>query len=1080
MKKLFQILIPILISINLYAQDNPLWLRYPTISPNGKEILFTFKGDIYKVDASGGKAVQMTTNIATDYKPVWSPDGKTFAFASNRFGNFDIFIMPSQGGNPTRLTFHSGKEIPSSFSPDGKLIIFEAAIQDPTTSAGFPRPYLSELYSVPVSGGRIKQIFDTPVQEAKYNKNMSKLIFQDSKGPENIWRKHQISSATKNIFIFDINNKTYTQLTDFEGEDRDAVFSSSENEIFYLTESFDNNFNIAKLSLSPNSKPIQITKLKTNPVRFLSISNSDELCFGYDGEIYTVKEGKNPVKVNISISSDISNNQIEFISTSSGADEIAVSPDSKEIAFIVRGNIYVSSVDYSTTKQITNTPEEEKDVSFSPDGKSILYASERNKSWNLYQTKKVDENEKYFASSTLLKEEVVLENADETYQPKYSPDGKEIAFFANKTELQVLNLASKKIRIVLPGKYNYSYSDGDKTFQWSPDGKYFLVPFSPNMIFSSDIALVNADGKSEPINLTQSGYDDENPKWAFNGNAMIWESDKQGNRSHGSWGSESDVYIMFFNEENWLKFNMTKEEYEILKEEEKEKEKNKEKDKKTETKEKDEEIPDEKIEPVKFELLYIEDRTKRLTINSSDISDAILSKDGEKLFYLSKFEKGYDLWVNTIRENTTKLESKMTGYAGNLVLNKKGDFLFLSADKNLTKINTSDYSKKTISFTAQTFLNYQAEREYMFEHVWRQMLQKFYSKDMHGVDWKFYKKEYEKFLPHINNNFDFAEMLSEMLGELNASHTGSGYNPSNNGGDNTGELGVLLDFNFAGKGLKIEEVIEKSPLKFTKKEIKPGFIIEKIDGIEITPDNDYYQLLNQKVDKPVLLSFYNPEKNERWNEIIKPISAGKLNQLLYERWVEKRRQETYKLSNGKIGYIHVQGMNSQSFRTIYSDLMGKEFNMDAVVVDTRYNHGGWLHDDLTTLLDGTKYIDFVPRGQDFGYDPINKWVKPSVVLVCEGNYSDGHAFPFAYRALELGKIVGMPVPGTMTAVWWETLLDKTLFFGMPQVGARDLSGKFLENQQLEPDFKVFNDYNELLKGNDLQLKKGVEVLLKKN
>lgn len=1069
MKKLISLTFLILSLLNLNAQEAPLWLRYPTISPDGKFIAFTFKGDIYKVSATGGKALALTSNPAIDYKPVWSPDGKSIAFASNRYGNFDIYVLSAEGGTPERLTFHSGKEIPSAFSPNGENIIFTATIQDPASSAEFPRSYLSELYSVPTKGGRIHRIFATPAQEAKYNKDKTKIIFQDSKGPENYWRKHQISSSTKNIIIYDTQKKSYTKITNFEGEDRDPFFSSDEKNIYYLTEQFDNNFNIAKLSLNQNAKVQQITKLKTHPVRFLSVSNNNELCFSYDGEIYTLTEGTEPQKVNITILSDYTTNPVKFNTENSGVEEINISPNGKEIAFIIRGNVFVSSTDYSSTKQITFTPEEEKNVSFSPDGKAILYASERNKSWNIYQTKKINNEEPYFATSTLLKEETILENTNETFQPKYSPDGKEIAFLSNKTELKVINLDSKKIRVVLPGKYNYSYSDGDQTYQWSPDSKYFLVSYSPNMLFNSDIALVNAEGKSEPVNLTQSGYNDSNPKWVLKGNAMIWESNKQGYRSHGSWGSEGDVYIMFFNEDSWTKFNLSTEELEIINEIEKEEKK----DEKDKIEEKD------KVEPIKFEFKYIEDRIKRLTINSSFISDALLSKDGEKLFYMAKFEKGYDLWVNTIRENTTKLETKMSGYAGSLNLDKKGENLFLISGKNIVKIKTSDYSKKNVSFKAEFFIDSQAERKYLFEHVWRQMFQKFYVKDMHGVDWQLYKKEYAKYLPYINNNFDFSEMLSEMLGELNASHTGSGYIYKQKDGDKTAELGAFYDFNFIGKGLKIDEVIEKGPLSFTKKEIKPGFIIEKIDGNEILPNKDYYNMLNHKTGKIVLLSFFNPEKNERWNETVKPISISKENQLLYERWVKKRRQETYKLSDGKIGYIHVQGMNSASFRTIFSDLLGKEYKKDAVVIDTRYNHGGWLHDDLATLFSGKKYIDFIPRGQVFGYDPINKWIKPSALLVCEGNYSDGYGFPYAYKTLEIGKVIGMPIPGTMTAVWWEKLMDKTLYFGMPQVGARDLNGNFLENQQFEPDFKIFNDYNELQKGNDLQLKKAVEILLNK-
>lgn len=1077
MKKISLFLLLSIAFLSVFAQSNPLWLRYPAISPNGKFIVFTYKGDIYKVPSKGGQATALTTNLATDYKPIWSPDSRTIAFASNRYGNFDIFTIPIEGGNPKRLTFHSGKETPTSFTPDSKHILFEATIQDPAESAQFPRSYLSELYKVSVNGGRITQVLTVPAQEAKYNSDMTKIIFQDSKGPENYWRKHHTSSVTRDIYIYDKTLNTYTKITSFNGEDREPIFATNEKIIYYLSEQFGSNFNLCKTSLANGKEIIQLTSFKNHPVRFLTMTSKGDFCFGYNGEIYTFSEGAKPVKLQINIHNDYGENPIEFITKSTGASEMAISPDGKEIAFVLRGNVFVTSEDYSTTKQITATPEQERSVSFSPDGKSILYASERNNSWNIYQTKIKNTDEKYFANSTLLEEEIIVENKDETFQPAYSPDGKEIAFLANRTELQVINIKSKKIRTVLPGKLNYSYSDGDQNYKWSPDSKFFLVSYSPNMLFMSDIGLVNADGKSEPINLTQSGYNDSNPKWALKGNAMTWESDKKGYRSHGSWGSQGDVYIMFFNADAYNKFQLTKEEYEIKKELDKTKDKKVEKDKK-EGKEDEKEEKD-KVEPIVFELNNVEERILRLTINSSSISDYELSPDGSKLFYLSRFEKGFDLWVKEIRKKTTKLAIKMPSYSMGIQFNKKADKLYLMSGRSIYKIKTSDYTKKAVSYKAEFYLDKAKEREYMFEHVWRQTLQKFYKVDMHGVNWAFYKKEYAKFLPYINNNFDFAEMLSEMLGELNASHTGSGYRHSKKNGDKTADLGIFIDFNYSGKGLKITEVIDKSPLASASKTVKPGFIIEKINGIEVIADNDYYQLLNHKVGKPILLTIKNTETNESWDELMKPISLGARNNLLYQRWVKNTREQTSKLSNGKIGYIHVEAMNSNSFRTVYSDLLGKEFKKEAVVVDTRYNHGGWLHDDLATLFSGEKYIDFVPRGQEFGHDPITKWVKPSVLLMCEGNYSDGHGFPFTYKTLKIGKTIGMPIAGTMTAVWWETLQDRTIYFGIPQVGTRDMEGNLLENLQLEPDFKVINEYNKLIKGEDQQLQKAVELLLNK-
>ncbi len=1069
--------------MHLFAQENPLWMRYPAISPDGNTIVFSYKGDLFKVSANGGNAIPLTVASSHEFMPVWSPDGKYIAFASDRYGNFDVFIMPANGGEAKRLTFYSSNELPSSFTADGKNVLFEATIMDAASNIQFPRRRFTELYMVSVENGSTKQLLTTPAQSASFNKAGNKILYQDRVGIENIWRKHHTSSTTRNIWIYDKDTDKHTKLTDYPGEDLNPVFSADESTIYYLSEQDSKNINVFKMSAANPEQKEKLTDYSENPVRFLTISDKDKLCFGYDGEIYTVEKGGKPVKVNIRIAYDGLKNLPEYKKMSSGISEMAVSPDGKQVAFIIRGEVYVTSTDYRTTKQITQTPEQERSVSFSPDGKAVLYAGERNGSWNIYQTKIVNEDEPNFANSTLLKEEVVIATPAEEFQPAFSPDGKEVAYLENRTTLKVVNLASKQTRTILDGKLNYSYADGDQWYQWSPDGKWFLVQYSPNTWADSDVGLVSSTGGQAPVNLTESGYNDTEPKWMMDGKMMIWFSDRQGYRSHGSWGSYSDVYGMFFTQDAYDEFKLSKEEYELLKEKKKEEEKDKKKESTTSKKgkksKKDNEKEDKnKVEPIKIDLHNIEDRIARLTINSSSLSDAVLTKDGEKLYYLSRFEKGFDLWVHNLRKDETKLVSKLNGWGGSMQMDKDGNNIFLISGGQILKFSTKDNSKKNISYNAEMILDRAAERAYMFEHAWRQMYEKFYVKNMHGVDWEHYKKVYAKFLPYINNNYDFAEMLSEMLGELNASHTGSGYRHRDPNGDQTAKPALFFDENYSGNGLKIVEVIEKGPFDNAESKVKAGVILEKIDGKLIGGKEDCFRFLNHKAGKKVRFAFYNPADGKRWEEVVKPISIGAEQNLLYKRWVKREEEMVDKLSNGRLGYVHVRGMNSASFREVYSKVLGKFWNKEAIVIDTRANGGGWLHDDLATLFSGKRYVDYYPREQHYGHDPMAKWTKKSILLVNESNYSDAHGFPYTYKTLKIGKIVGMPVPGTMTAVWWETLQDNSLYFGIPQVGTKDLNGNYLENQQLEPDYKVWNDFDKMAKGEDQQLEKAVEVLLK--
>lgn len=1081
-KFVYSIILFFIVINSALANDKPLWLRYPSISPDGKTIVFSYQGDIYKVDADGGNAIKLTSHTAYDFRPVWSPDGKSIAFSSDRYGNFDIFTIPAEGGQAKRLTYHSGSDKVNSFTPDGKFILFSANIQDVKTNYQFPSGGLSELYKVSIGGGRITRVLSTPAINAVYNKDGSILLYHDWKGYEDEYRKHHTSAVTRDIWKYETSTGKHTKLSSYKGENRNPVLSSNGDNYYYLSEQFNSTFNVCKSSLTNPNDVTQATAFENHPVRFLSISNNDVLCFGYDGEIYTQKTNEEPQKVNIKIDADFQTNPYEYKKLSSDATEMDVSPDGKEIAFIVRGEVYVTSVDYNTTKRITNTPEQERSVSFSPDGKALLYASERHGSWNLYQTKLQQEDEKNFSLSTVLKEEAILEIPEETFQPAYSPDGKEVAYLQERTTLKVINLKSKETRTILDGKYNYSYSDGDQWYQWSPDGKWFLATYTPYHLFSNEVALIDAQGRQEIINLTKSGYNDNVPKWMMKGNAMIWFNDRQGMRSHGSWGSQYDVYGLFFNKKTFDKFKLTKEESELLQENGDDnendngdgdgdgEENNKKKDKK-----KDDE---DKIKEIDIDLKNIEDRKVRLTIHSSNLADAIMTPDGMKLYYLSRFEKGYDLWMHDFKENKTKLVTKLGSRGGSLDMDKKGKNIFVFADGKMYKIATKDHKKKNISYMAEFELDKYAEKEYLFEHTWRQMKKKFYVSDLHGVDWDFYKKEYKKFLPYINNNYDFADILSEMLGELNASHTGAGYRHNDPNGDHTASLGAIYDFNYSGNGLKIEEVIDKGPLIQADSKIKKGVIIEKIDGKSIMANQDYYQFLNHKAGKNTLLSLYNPQSKERWTEVVKPITLRDENQLLYTRWVEIMRKETERLSNGRLGYVHVRGMNSSSFRQVYEDVFGRYPDKEGIVIDTRFNGGGWLHDDLAVLFSGEKYVTYVPREQKFGHDPMARWTKKSILLMSESNYSDAHAFPYTYSTLKIGKTVGMPVPGTMTAVWWETLQDRSLYFGMPQVGSVDVNGNYLENQQLEPDFKVRQDYEIVTKGRDQQLEKAIEELLK--
>ncbi|WP_418696758.1 S41 family peptidase [Bacteroides sp.] len=1080
MKKILATILLGFTAISSYA-STPLWMRDVQISPDGTEIAFCYKGDIYKVAATGGTATQLTTQETYECTPIWSPDGKQIAFASDRYGNFDLFVMPANGGTAQRLTTNSAAETPSAFTPDGKYILFSAAIQDPVTSALFPSSAMTEVYKVPATGGRTEQVLGTPAEEICFDKSGKQFFYQDRKGFENEWRKHHTSSITRDIWVYDTQTGKHTNLTNRGGEDRNPVLSPDGQTLYFLSERNGGSFNVYSFPVAQPQSVKAVTSFKTHPVRFLSMSNNGTLCYGYDGEIYTQQNGAAPQKVKVELTRD-DQPQLTTLNYSDGATSATVSPDGKQVAFIARGEVFVTSTDYTTTKQITHTPAREAGLSFAPDNRTLAYASERNGNWQLYLAKIVRKEDPNFPNATLINEEVLLPSTTvERAYPKFSPDGKELAFIEDRNCLMVLNLDTKKVRQITDGSTWYD-TGGQFDFEWSPDGKWFTLEFTGNRHDPyTDIGLVSAAGGSEIVNLTNSGYTSGMPRFVLDGNAILFATERYGMRAHASWGSQSDAMLVFLNQDAYDKYCLTKEDYELRKELEKEQKKDKEKDdSKAKDKKKDKtesDAKEEKTKDIVVELKNIEDRIVRLTPNSSDMGSIIISKDGEALYYLAAFEGGYDLWKMDLRKKDTQLLHKMDAGWANMEMDKEGKNIFLLGGRSMQKLDTSSDALKPISFHASVKMDLAAEREYMFDHVYKQEQKRFYNTNMHGVDWDAMTAAYRKFLPHIDNNYDFAELLSEWLGELNVSHTGGRFYPKGQT-EPTASLGLLFDWNYQDKGMLIAEVIEKGPFDNANTKVKAGMVIEKIDGTEITPEMDYYTLLNNKAKKKTLVSLYNPQTKERWEEVTIPISNGVLSDLLYARWVKQRAADVDKWSNGRLGYVHIESMGDDSFRSVYSDILGKYNNREGIVIDTRFNGGGRLHEDIEVLFSGKKYFTQVVRGREACDMPSRRWNKPSIMLTCEANYSNAHGTPWVYSHQKLGKLVGMPVPGTMTSVSWERLQDTSLVFGIPVVGYRLPDGSYLENTQLEPDVKVANSPDTIVKGEDTQLKTAVEELLK--
>ncbi|MCL2412852.1 MAG: S41 family peptidase [Bacteroidales bacterium] len=1043
-----------------FTQTNVSWIRYPSISPDGTQIAFMYKGDIFKVGIDGGRAVQLTSHPAYNFNPKWSPDGQWIAFNSNRHGNQDVFIMPSEGGTPRRLTTHSGNERLQTFSPDGRYIYFTANIQHPASFAHFPAGWATQLFRVSVEGGRPFLVLPNAMNNVNISSDGSFLVFEDIKGGENEWRKHQQSAVSRDIWKYNFATREFTQLTqDINIDSRNPVLSQDGQTVYFMSERA-GSFNIWRAPMDNVSEAVQVTHHERHPVRFVSISHNGTLCYTFNGFLFVRPQNGESRQVQVDIFRDSEVVTTQFLTT--GATEAAFSPNGKEVAIVVRGDVYVTSVDFGTTRRITNTPGVERWVSWAPDGRSLVFASEQNGNWRVKIARNVAEHEPYFFSSNNITTEFLVNDDNfQDFQPSFAPNGREVAFLRNRTQIHVIDLQTRRIRQVTDGRQNFSARDGSQSFAWSPDSRWFVLTFMgavPRHPFL-DIGLVSAQG-GEIINLTNSGYFQEFPRFAMHGNMILFASDRFGMRSHASWGSQNDVFGIFTNQAALDRFRMSREDVALYNERHRLIHGS--------ARTADTIMPE-------LELRNIENRIERLTIHSTDLGGFAITPNGERLFYLARVERGFDLWMRDFTNNETRRIEQLNVQHASLEIDARGERLMVFAGGTIFTLDVRNTGNRTnITYRAQVDANPFARRSEMFKHVWRTVSDMFYREDLHGVDWDGLKKDHTNFLPHINNNWDFAEFLSEFLGELNASHTGGRYNPPAPAGNLvTGRIGLFFDLTTRENGLRIEEVLTNGPFDNARSRVRAGHFLTHIDGVEILENTDFFALLNGNIGREVTFTFR--EGRTQYTERIRPIANEQ--PLLYNRWVQNQRDRVAKLSNGRLGYVHVQQMNDGSFRTIFSEIFGRNYGKEGIVVDIRFNGGGRMHEDLEVLLSGTKYLEQVPRGQKINNQPTRRWLRPSIMLQNEASYSNAHGTAWVYREMGIGKLVGMPVPGTMTTVWWNNLPEPGLLYGIPIAGFIDRHGNFLENQQLYPDFQIRNETNLLWENRDQQIEEAVRVLL---
>jgi tricorn protease len=1067
------------------AADRPLWLREPAISPDGTKIAFRFEGHIWIVPSAGGDAFALTPAGFHAGSPVWSPDGRTIAFAADRFGPMNIFAVPADGGEAKRLTWYSMDEKPSSFTPDGKAVLFSSKrLGDAVQTFAIPYRYEqgNQLYEVPIAGGRETLVLPNAAFEARWDAQGKRLLYTGA-SIEQAFRKGQTSSAARQVWLYDATSGQHERLIKDVHENRDAVWSAS-GDVYYLSEA-SGSLNVWRLSLADRN-PVQITHLNGDPVRSLSISRAGDLAFSWGGELYRLRPGAREagrVEVNImraAFPGDLGARSASF-------SDFILSPTGKEIALVARGDVFVASMNGRYVKRITRTPGEGRTPSFSPDGRKLAYAAERGGHWSIYEAGIVDADEKTFSEATRIEEKLLKDGAEDAMWPEYAPDGKHIAYLADRETVRVLDTQSKTDVEILPKGQNYPYSDWSWWLSWSPDSKWIALPVQPSQELSN-IAVVPADGSGPAVRVSPSGEYQDGAEWSSDGSFLIFATDAEGLRSALGSTWSADIEAVYASRKardafrSKLRVPVFGDPPVAPGEPERPAVAPEEKDGAASAKGKAREI-------FSFEPEGVEDRLVRLSQQSANLVFFGLLSDGVSVLSVEQLPNpqgdGYTV-TGSVRD--LRLERRKTLFSG--LAYKQNSPVHMSKDlkklyflakegalDSVTEIDTAKGTSRTIRIAVDTTRDEAVARSAAFEQLWWLTKKKFYDPKLNGVDWDAARVKYGRFLPAILDARDLAELLSEMAGELDASHTGGIYRGTVPAAEQMTSLGLYYDEHYQGPGMKVTEILPEGPFDTGDSELKPGDIIREIDSEAIPDEGGVRRLLRGRVGQLLASTAEHPD-GRRFTEKHVPVTLAREEQLATRRWVKRKREYVTAKSCGHLGYVYVSGMDARSYRSAFSEIFGRFQHADALIVDIRFNGGGNLHNQLLTLLSGKTYMSFMPlRGGPSQEEPRDRWTKPSAVIMNAASYSDASIFPQAYHDLKLGPLVGDPVAGTGTAVWWvESNIIPGLVYGLPQLPYRKLDGSLVENADIAPDIPVLSDPTPWTKGEDPQLDAAMQAL----
>ncbi len=1042
------------------AAEAPL-PRHPAPSPDGSQIAFSWQGDLWLVPSTGGTARRITANPADERHPVWSRDGRFIAFESDRHGSPDVFVMPTDGSaSPTRLTFASVDDTPVDFTADGAAVLF-------TSNRAMGIRWMPQLWRVPLTGGTPDMVGGAFAEQAAVSPDGDSMILV--RGATKWTRRGYRGSADRDLWLARDGN--YTLLTDFDGDDDNPSWLDGHNLAFLSSR--DGRKNVFRFDLV-TGEATALTHHTGSAVRFpRAAADGSIIAYEFEDGLWTVRpDGGAPSRVAIDVPVDQLRNAIARRIESNGASDLAVNPDGTLAAFVIHGDVYVTDIVAKNdleiasppTVRVTDTPEREQEPRWSPDGDRLIVTTARNGNLDLESLQPADDTLGWTDNFEFTATPIVTGSENER-DARFSPDGGSLAFVRGRGDLVVAK-ADGTAEVVL---HRHFYAP---TYSWSPDGRWIAFS-SEDQNANSEIYIVSVDG-GEPYNVSRHPDFDEAPVWSPDGRRLVWASHRH--------DGDFDVWAVWLTEADdqrtpagWLK---------VWNDDGEPKSGDEEADS-TPHEADDEQEPELPVVSIDFDRLW--QRPVKLTSLSGDEYPVAVGPDGKRIFFVGDEEDETDLY--SIRFDGDDLERLTEDGTEPDVVELIGDdtLFFLDGSGAIARIGTDGSAGDPVPFAARVEIDRRVERGVVVDEAWAALDEYFYDADFHGVDWPAVHDRYRPWAVSASTDADFADVVNLMLGELDASHMGyypRGRRPPAQG-ERTGWIGAVFDPTAGGPGLLVSEVLPDSPAAAVEVGIEPGDRLTAVNGREVTERTNIYDLFVDTIDQRVPVAVLGAEGGTR-NVVLHPVDFGEQRQLRYQEWVRQRRALVDDWSDGRLGYLHIQGMNIPSFEEFERDLYAAAHGKDGLIIDVRSNGGGWTTDYLMTVLMVQRHAYTLPRGGDptvKSYPtserlPVAAFTRPAAALCNEDSYSNAEIFSWAFQTLDRGPLVGSPTFGAVISTGGTQLLDG----GWVRLPGRGWfvadSGINMERHGAQPDVVVWQPPAEDASATaDTQLATAVEVRL---